>query len=208
MTAKEVIIIVIPIIVILKLKIILLRIEQNKKSRLISYTVPNNFLIDVCAWIHRDPFLIRERRDSNNETFQRFFALKTRKDRLKNWERRSGQRNEGAMRLFRGVHSIFRGLTGPMFLPFASIESWDAKNVLVLFRLFRAKTDFLEERCSSLSPPLSLSRSRNRRTGMEVMLWFVLSPPPIDYGRIFRRLVFLERARLIFSSPFWQPSFI
>lgn len=49
MTAKEVIIIVIRIIVILKLKIILLRIEQNKKSRLISYTVPNNFLIDVCA---------------------------------------------------------------------------------------------------------------------------------------------------------------
>lgn len=69
MTAKEVIIIVIRIIVILKLKIILLRIEQNKKSRLISYTVPNNFLIDVCAWIYRGPFLIRERRDSNNETF-------------------------------------------------------------------------------------------------------------------------------------------
>lgn len=178
MTAKEVIIIVIRIIVILKLKIILLRIEQNKKSRLISYTVPNNFLINVCAWIHRGPFLICERRDSNNETFQRFFALKTRKDRLKNWERRSGQRNEGAMRLFRGVHSIFRGLTGPMFLPFASIESWDAKNVLVLFRLFRAKTDFLEERCSSLSPPPSLSLSFEKqkdRDGGNALIRFIPS---------------------------------
>lgn len=73
----------------------------------------------------------------------------------------------------------------------------DAKNVPVLFRLVRAKTDFLEERCS----PLFLSRARNRRTGMGVMLWFVLSPPPIDYGRIFRRLVFLERARLVFFIP-------
>lgn len=42
----------------------------------------------------------------------------------------------------------------------------DAKNVPVLFRLVRAKTDFLEERCS----PLFLSRARNRRTGMGVML--------------------------------------
>lgn len=89
------------------------------------------------------------------------------------WKRGRSEGNEGAMRLFRGVHSIFRGLTGPMFLPFASIESWDAKNVLVLFRLLRAKTDFLEERCS---PLLSLSCEKQKdRDGGNALIRFIPS---------------------------------
>lgn len=69
-----------------------------------------------------------------------------------------------------------------MFLPFASIESWDAKNVLVLFRLLRAKTDFLEERCSPLlflSPlffSLSLSCEKQKdRNGGNALIRFIPS---------------------------------